>query len=204
MSLRLGGQCLLIGGIGSILSTLLVFLIPGPDGITGPGSIPADIFMILGGVLLLIGMPTLYRAQARQIGRLGLVGVALLMVAVVLGWVILSGIELHDVAVPGSIPRSGPDGPPPLAMISAALGGLFILVGGLIMGISTIRAQVFPSAVGWVMLIASVLLMATIAMGNANRMLDVSLTSSEVALLCAGLAWAGATLSFRRITPEVA
>ena len=89
-------------------------------------------------------------------------------------------------------------------MISAALGGLCILIGGLLMGIQTIRAHVFPSAIGWVMLIASVLLMATIAMGNANRMLDVILTSSEVALLCAGLAWAGATLSFQRLPLEVA
>jgi hypothetical protein len=195
---------LLIGGIGSIVSALLVFLLPGPDGITGPGSLPSDVLMILSGVVLLIGLPTLYRAQARQVGRLGLVGVALLMMAMVLGWVVLSSIELHDVAVPGSIPRSGPDGPPPFAMISAALGGLCILIGGLLMGIQTIRAHVFPSAIGWVMLIASVLLMATIAMGNANRMLDVILTSSEVALLCAGLAWAGATLSFQRLPLEVA
>jgi len=195
---------LLIGGIGSILSTLLVFLIPGPDGVTGPGSVPADVVMILSGVLLLIGLPALYRAQARQVGRLGLVGVVVLMIAMVLGWVILSGIQLHDVAVPGSIPRSGPDGPPPLAMISAALGGLFILIGGLTVGIATIRAQVFPSAVGWMMLIASILLITTIAVGNSNRALDVILTSSEIALLCAGLAWAGATLSFQRITPQIA
>jgi len=195
---------LVIGGIGSIVSTLLVFLIPGPDGITGPGSIPADVVMILSGVLLLMGLPTLYRAQARQVGRLGLVGVALLMGAIVLGWLVLSGIELHDVAVPGAIPRSGPDGPPPLALISAALAELCFLIGGLIVGIKTIRAQVFPAVAGWVVLITSALLIPTTIAGNANRMLDVIFMSSDIALLCAGLAWAGATFSLQRETPQVA
>jgi hypothetical protein len=202
MSLRLGGQCLLIGSIGSILAALLVFLIPGPDGIAGPGSIPANVVMILSGVLLLMGLPTLYRVQARQVGRLGLVGVVLLWVAIVLAWLFLSGIQILDVAVPGLIPHPGGDGPPPLAIIPAVLGGLLILIGGLIVGIKTIRAQVFPAAIGWVMLIASVLLIATIAVGNASRILNVILTNSDVALMCAGLAWAGATLSFRRQPAE--
>jgi hypothetical protein len=202
MPVRLGGLCLLMGGIGSILSALLVFLIPGPDGITGPGSIPANVVMMLGGVLLLIGAPMLYRAQARQLGRLGLVGVVLLWVAIVLGWLVLSGVQILDVAVPGSIPHPSGDGPPPLAIIPAALSGVLILIGGVIVGIKTIRAHVFPAAVGWVILIASVLLIASIAVSSASRTLNVILTNSDTALLCAGLAWAGATLTFGRRTAE--
>ncbi len=40
MSLRLNGQLLLVGAIGAILASLLIFLIPGPDGLGGPGVRP--------------------------------------------------------------------------------------------------------------------------------------------------------------------
>jgi hypothetical protein len=203
MSLRLNGQCLLIGGIGSILSSLLVFLIPGPEGITGPGSIPTNVVAVISGLFLLVGVPALYRAQAKQVGRLGLVGVILFWVAMVMVSLVLTGVQILDVAVPGSIPHPGGDGPPPLAMISAALGGLLILIGGLIVGTKTIRAHIFPAAIGWVILIASVLLIPTIILGG-NRVSGIILVNSVVSLLYAGLAWAGATLSFRRAPTQVA
>jgi hypothetical protein len=204
MSVRLGGQCLLIGGIGSILSSLLVFLIPGPVGISGPGSIPANVVMILSGLFLLVGVPALYRAQARQVGTLGLVGTVFLWVAIILGWLVLSSVEILDVAMPSSIPHPGGEGPPPLALIPAILGELCFLIGGLIVGIKTIRAHVFPAAVGWVILIAAALLIPGTIAGNGNLMLDVIFMSSEIALMCVGLAWAGAALSFQRVTPRVA
>lgn len=201
MSLRLSGQCLLIGGIGSILSALLVFLIPGPDGITGPGSIPANVVAVISGVFLLVGVPVLYRAQAKQVGRLGLVGVVFLWVAMVMVSLVLTGVQILDVAVPGSIPHPGGDGPPPLAMIPAVLGGLCILIGGLILGITTIRAHVFPAGAGWVILIASVLLIPTIILGG-NGVPGVILVNSVASLLYAGLALAGASLSYRRQPAE--
>ena len=204
MSLRLGGWCLLIGGIGSILSSLLVFLIPGPVGISGPGSIPANVVMILSGLFLLVGVPALYRAQARQVGTLGLVGTVFLWVAIILGWLVLSSVEILDVAMPSSIPHPGGEGPPPLALIPAILGELCFLIGGLIVGIKTIRAHVFPAAVGWVILIAAALVIPGTIAGNGNGVFDVIFMSGEIALMCAGLVWAGAALSFRRITPQVA
>ena len=204
MSLRLGGRCLLIGGIGSILSSLLVFLIPGPVGISGPSSIPANVVMILSGLFLLGGVPALYRAQARLVGTLGLVGMLFLWVAVILGWLVLSSVEILDVAMPSSIPHPGGEGPPPLALIPAILGELCFLIGGLIVGIKIIQAHVFPAAIGWVILIAAALLIPGTIAGNGNRMLDVTFMSGEIALMCAGLAWAGAALSFQRITSQVA
>lgn len=204
MSLRLSGHVLLIGGLGSMLSALLVFLVPGPYGITGPGSIPANVVMILSGVLLLFGVPALYRAQARQVGSLGLVGVVFLWGAVVLGWLVLSSVEILDVAAPGHLPNPGGGDPPLYALIPAILAELCFLIGGLIVGIKTIRAHVFPAATGWVMLIASALLIPTTIAGNANRVLDVIFMSSEIALLCAGLAWAGAALAFQAQAAQVA
>src|SRR6266571_6117828 len=102
MSLRLNGQFLLAGAIGAILASLLIFLIPGPDGFGGPGSIPTNVVFVISGVFLLVGLPALYRVQAKQIGVLGLVGVALLWVATVLLLLVLSFVQILDLTVPGS------------------------------------------------------------------------------------------------------
>jgi len=197
MSLRLNGQLLLAGAIGAILSSLFSFLIPGPDGITGINSIPTNVVAVLSGLLLLAGLPALYRAQAKQVGILGLVGVVLLWIAAVSNLLVLTGVQLLDLTMPGVIPHPGGHGPPPAAVIPAVLGGVLILIGGVIVGITTIRAHVFATAIGWVILISSVLLipMAFVS-GDPNGLLGTILTNIDFALFYAGLAWAGTTISF--------
>jgi hypothetical protein len=201
MSLRLNGQFLLAGALGSILWSLLIFLVPGPHGLTGPGSIPANLVALLSGVLLLIGLPALYRAQAKQVGRMGVVGVVLLSVATVLVSLVLTGIQVLDDAVPGSIPHPGAQGAPPLALIPAVLGGLLLVIGGMIVGIQTIRAHIFTPAIGWVILIGPVLLVATLPL---DGVLGVILVNSAASLFYAGLAWAGATISFQAFPRQIA
>ncbi len=196
MSIRLQGQFLLVGATGTILSFLLIFLIPGPDGLTGPESIPTNVVFVISGLLLLVGLPALYRAQAKQIRRWGLVGVLLLWVAIVLVLLILSFVQILDIAVPGLIPHPGGDGPPPFALIPAIVGQVLILIGGVIVGITTIRAQIFPAALGWAMLITSVLVLLAAPLNNTG-LPGMIVADSARALVFAALAWAGATLSFR-------
>ena len=194
MSLRLNGQFLLVGAIGAILASVLIFLLPGPDGLGGPGSIPTNVVFVISGVFLLVGLPALYRAQAKQIGVLGLVGVVLLLVAAVLLFLVLSFVQILDVAVPGSIPHPGGEGPPPLAIIPLILGVVLTVIGGVMVGITTIRAHVLAAAIGWIIFVSPVLLLLRVPLGG---LLGVILTSTCLALFYAGLAWAGATLSFR-------
>ena len=202
MSIRLQSQFLLVGAIGTILSFLLIFLIPGPDGLSGPESIPTNVVFVISGLLLLVGLPALYRAQAKQIGILGLVGVVLLWVGMVLVLLVLSGVQILDIAVPGSIPHPGGDGPPPLALIPAIVGQVLILIGGAIVGITMIRAHVLAAAIGWVILINSVLLLLTAPLNNTG-VLGMIIAESARALVFASLAWAGATLSFRGDSSQV-
>ncbi len=196
MSIRLQGQLLFAGAIGAILSLLLIFLIPGPDGLSGPESLATNVVAVLSGVFLLVGLPVLYRAQARQIGVLGLVGVVLLWVGMVLVLLVLSFVQILDVAIPGSIPHPRGDGPPPLALIPAIVGQVLILVGGVIVGITTTRAHIFASAIGWVMTITSVLVLLTAPLTNTG-VAGMIMADSARALVFASLAWAGATPSFR-------
>jgi hypothetical protein len=194
MSVRLQGQLLLVGAIGAVLSSLLIFLIPGPDGLGGPGSIPTNVVFVISGLFLLVGLPALYRVQAKQIGILGLAGVVLLWVATILLLLVLSGVQILDLTIPGSIPHPGGEGPPPLAIIPMILGVVLTLIGGVIVGITTIRAHVFAAAIGWILIVSPVLLLLTAPLSG---LLSIILTSTCLALFYAGLAWAGATLSFR-------
>ena len=202
MSVRLQSQVLLAGAIGAILASLLIFLIPGPEGPTGIGSLATNVVFVLSGVFLLVGLPALYRAQAKQIGILGLVGVALLWVATVLLFLVLSSIQILDTAVPGSIPHPGGEGPPLLAIIPLILGVVLTVIGGVMVGITTIRAHVLRASIGWVILISSVLLLLSAPVGGRG-LLGVILTSACLGLFDAGLAWAGATLSLRRNPTQV-
>ncbi len=200
MSVRLQGQLLLVGAIGAVLSSLLIFLIPGPDGLGGPGSIPTNVVFVISGLFLLVGLPALYRVQAKQIGILGLAGVLLLWVATILLLLVLSGVQILDVVVPGSIPHPGGEGPPPLAIIPMILGVVLTLIGGVIVGITTIRARVFAAAIGWILIVSPVLLLLTAPLSG---LLSIILTSTCLGLFYAGLAWAGATLSFRENPTQV-
>ena len=148
MSTRRNGQLLLIGAVGAILGSLLTVLLPDPDGPTGPGPLPANVVAFLSGVLLLAGLPALYRAQAGQIGRIGFVGVVLLWIAVVLTSLVLTGVQILDITVPGVVPHPGGEGPP-LAVIPAIAGVVLILIGGVSVGIGTIRARIFARMIGW-------------------------------------------------------
>src|SRR5260370_8247612 len=152
MSIRLNGQFLLAGAIGAILSSLLIFLLPGPDGLGGPGSIPTNVVFVISGLLLLVGLPALYRAQAKQIGILGLVGVVLLWVATIFLFLVLSGVQILDVAVPGSIPHPGGEGPPPLAIIPMILGVFLSLISAVFVQTTTTRAHVFTAAICWLII----------------------------------------------------
>ena len=200
MSVRFQGQLLLVGAIGAILAWLLIFLVPGPEGPTGIGSIPTNVVFVISGLFLLVGLPALYRAQAKQIGILGLVGVALLWVATVLLLLVLSGVQILDLTVPGSIPHPGGEGPPPLAIIPIILGVVLTLIGGVIVGITTIRAHVFAVAIGWILIVSPVLLLLRVLLSG---LLSIILTGICLGLFYACLAWAGATLSFRRNPTQV-
>jgi hypothetical protein len=191
----------LAGAIGAILASALIFLLPGPEGPTDIGSIPTNVVAVLSGLLLLAGLPAIYRAQAKQVRMLGLVGVALLWIAAISLLVVLTGIQILGLTAPDVIPHPGGDGPPPAAIISIVVGAALTLIGGVIVGITMIRAQVFRAAIGWTILIFAVLLIPMRLVGG-NGLLGAILINSDLALFYAGLAWAGATLSFQRRPAE--
>jgi hypothetical protein len=194
MSLRINGQLLITGAIGVVLAGILVFIFPGPDGLSGPSSIPTDVVSILSGIALILGLPVLYRTQAKRIGAAGRIGALLLGCFTFVNFIFTSGVEFLDVAFPGSVPHDRPHGPPTFVIIAGVIGVLALLAGGLIAGIATLRARVLPVGVGWLILLGTVASVLSFAL-PLDALPSQIVTSVGFTILMIPFAWAGALIT---------
>ena len=121
---RLSGWFLLFGGL---LMAVAVFHLPFSPTVTALNS-------LLGGGLLLLGLPALYVRQAKQVGWIGLVALAIIWLDMLIFPVLAGGIA-------GLVPTFHvPD-------VLFIIGPLTI-IGTLLFGIMTMRARVFPRWLG--------------------------------------------------------
>ena len=122
---RISGWFLLFGGL---LMAVTNFHLPMPP-------VAAALINLLGGVLLLLGLPALYVRQSTQVRWIGLVGLIIIWLDVLIFPVLQGGIG-------GLVPALMP--PAFLYII-----GPLTVIGTLLFGIMTIRARVFPRWLGF-------------------------------------------------------
>ena len=129
----------------------------------------AHVLVFLGGAFLLIGLPGLYARIAPTAGILGLVGFALYFLA---NATIVQGLAAHEAFVAPVLatdPSAGgvlePDGAlaasAPFALLQGA-GGIALMLGMLLLGISIVRSRVFPAWAGALLALAPVLLLVPV------------------------------------------
>ncbi len=145
--------------------------------------------LILGTLLVVVGLPASYRKQARQVGWAGRIG----FIVIVLTTLLLGIVENVVFLVSDVGTGAGSAQPSPLFLLAALLGGLLAIIGGLLYGIMTIRARVFPAAIGWLLIVAGLLsLTLFLAPDVLNR---IGGTASEIVLFLA-FGWMGYRLAF--------
>ena len=117
---RLSGWFLLFGGL---LMAVTGFHLPTSLTVTA-------LINLLGGGLLILGLPVLYVRQAKQVGWIGLVGLVIIWLDMLIFPVLQGGISglVHAFKLPDVLFIIGP----------------LTIVGTLLFGIMTIRARVFP------------------------------------------------------------
>ena len=134
-----------------------------------PGFPVAHLLVFLGGAFLLIGLPGLYARIAPRAGILGLLGFALYFLA---NATIVQGFAAHEAFVapvlasdPATSGVLEPDGAlaasAPFALLQAA-GGVALMLGMLLLGISIVRSRIFPVWAGALLAAAPVLLLAPV------------------------------------------
>jgi hypothetical protein len=185
---RWSGWLLLIGAVVYIVGSLL-----GLDVELGPVATNTLLaFLVVGAILVMVGLPAFYRKQAKQVGRLGLCGfIALLLADVVLGIV----ANIYFAVGSAAASSAGSAQPSPLFLVIVLGGAVLGLIGGLLFGVTTIRAHIFPAAIGWLLIVAGVLSL-TFVLPLPDGMTMIVGTITQVVLFLA-FGWMGYCLALR-------
>lgn len=130
---RISGWFLLFGGL---LMAVTNFHLP-------MSPVVAALINLLGGVLLLLGLPALYVRQSTRVSWIGLVGLIIIWLDVLIFPVLQGGIG-------GLVPALTP--PAFLYII-----GPLTVIGTLLFGIMTIRARIFPGWLGFCLFVGYIL-----------------------------------------------
>ena len=129
---RLQGLALIVSAVCLLLGLF------GPQSISVIGPQATTLFLIVGGILYILGIPAVNSAQPT--GWLGLTGIVLLIFAALIP--VFFRLNMM------------PSGLANVLSLTSALAGL---LGAIIIGGITIREHVFPAWVGWVFLAHSLL-----------------------------------------------
>lgn len=185
---RVSGISLLLGALINLIAALLVFFVN--TSFTAP---PATFQSPLWSThyslsfasiaLTLIGLPAFYlRLRGQRGGRLGFFG----LLFIVLGTFLILGMAGYFVSVLPVVAAKAPQ------ILTATLesgfdifplgGTLFLTIGTILLGIAVLRAKVFPTLVG-------ILLLAWVVLNLLNFVFQSGLLATFMGLLSA-LAWA--------------
>ena len=181
---RASGLALLLGAVLFIIGSILSF--------AGAPLTPLWLVMtglwISGMVLQLLGLPGIVARQASRAGWLGFVGFLLTF----LGWFLLTGFYVVDDLIMS--PWLNALAPHvytqwfvnPAVGVSIHVANSLLGVGGVLLGMATMRAGVLPRWAGLLLIAAAVVALGSFVIG--------SLTSVAVGLVVLGLGWMGYAL----------
>jgi len=180
---RLSGISLLIGGLLAALGAFPIFFIGDAPGSTIAASIA--LLRVLGGMLIVLGLPGMYLRQAERVGLLGLVGFLFtLFYILILG---VAGDTINAFVMPFLASQAPAllKGSLPSGLIAFYIvGQLLGFVGGILLGIATLRAAVLSR---W----ASLLLIVGAVLTFAGNFLLPTIATVGVVMFLVGLAWLG-------------
>ena len=187
---RLSGISLLLGCVIIVLATFPgVFLSDDP---TSAYNVYASFARIIGGMLLFLGLPGMYARQSQRAGILGLIGFILIVAyALILG---AFGDAFGAFVVP-FIATHAPalmQSEPPALNVYFLVGGLLGVVGGVLLGIATIRASLLSRWAGILLILGSLMQF----IGDA---FNLPIANPGLLLFMIGLAWLGWDVAFARL-----
>jgi hypothetical protein len=178
---RLSGFSLLVGSVLAVIGTILGLLSSDPAStITVAGAMVS----LVGGTLLVLGLPGMYAIQAQRAGILGLIGTTLMLIYVlILGTfgntfnaLVLPYIATHAPALMNN--------PPGGLELFFMVGGLLGAVGGILLGIAIMRAAILPR---W----AGLLLMVGVVLQFAGDFLQSPIANLGFLFVMIAFAWLG-------------
>jgi len=194
---RWSGLVLLVGGLLGLVSSILEAVLYPGDSATPAQILSAPAMLVLsmsfvGFLLIAIGFPGGYLRQAARAGRLGFVGFVLLSLGLLLGGVGLGAVLIITLPfLAQSAPKLLTGGPPPALLLLIIGSTLLWAVGGILLGIASIRARVFPRWAGILLLASGII--SIIGIPLPPHLSNIVEPAGEVVLFLA-FAWFGYAL----------
>jgi hypothetical protein len=151
---RLSAVSLILGGLLAAGGTFVTAFNDTP---LSPTWTPSFLALLGGEMLLLLGLPGWYARQAKRAGVGGLLGFVLFFLASLLSGI---GGSIIDLFIKPWLSQGAPSllqTAPPLALLLFFLGGSVLSVlGALLLGITTLRARVYPRGAAILLLVATI------------------------------------------------
>ncbi len=181
---RASGLALLLGAVFAIIGTILSFVFT-----SGTLSLVITGTFASGVVLQLLGSPSIVARQAPRAGWLGFVGFLLLFLAwlllasfiAVLRLTIFPWLAVHAPQVGAQLFSANP-----ALIVYTNLELLLVVVGGVLLGMATMRARVLPQWAGLLLIVGAVLNPIGLVNGMVGEVAGV--------LVVLGLGWMGYAL----------
>jgi hypothetical protein len=158
-----------------ISEALRVLALNGGDPKTAAGDplfVPTFVLALVGTTLLVVSIPVTYARQAAKAGKTGAIGLACYVASGLVFGYGIAAISAIIVPFIYADPRSrvvleSSQGPPGFVPFYIA-GILLFTIGNLCYGIGTLRARIYPRAVGFSLCIAAILEVAGFVTGAAS------------------------------------
>ncbi len=187
---QLAGWSLLVGGLVATLGTLVNSFTTGPN---DPTALPANLAVLVGVILVLLGVPALYARLYHAIGWVGLIGFALFYISGLVAGIGGSILGLYFFPTLAQVAPSFLNGPPPQNVMNFFLiGGIINLVGGVLFGGAVVVARTIERNAGILVVLGAILSFV----GNFVNV--PHLGDLGTALFLVALAWMGVTLMTHR------
>jgi hypothetical protein len=149
------------------------------------GTVFGGTLVLTAHLVLVFGLVALWAAQAERGGLLGIIG----MVLGVAGTTLVCGVVLVEIAgASGAEVEDVLEAGPPAAL--ALLAGLAFLVGLILFGVATMRADIFPRWAGLLLIAGDVVFGLGSFAGAAATIFEIL----GAAMTCVALVWLGASL----------
>lgn len=191
---RMSGLALLLGAVLGILGNVLgSVLYPGnnPQQYSSPLWLVISLAAVIGLLLLVVGLPGIAVRQAERAGRLGFVGFVLTLIGAFLETSLFAMFVLILPWLAQVAPKLAASNGPPSLFIAFLVASVLLTLGGILLGIATMRAKILPRWGGLMLIIGAVLNIVDFPLNGA---IGSIIGTVSYVLFALALAWMGYAL----------
>lgn len=196
---QLSGVALIVGSlplvVGYVMNTYM-FQDPSPGDYMGSLYALTYLLIVFGLLFVAAGLPAIYVRQAKQAGKLGLIGVSLTFFALLLlmGNSLTTGILFSYVA--SVAPNLTHASFPPVLGVIFPITLLMFTLGPILLGIATMRARVLARGASILLIVGSILNLVSLA--PLSDLVSETFQVGNVAVLAFAFIWFGFGLLSKR------